>query len=452
MSNRNSQQGTLIRGLEVIHQDFKMPRSAHIVGMLVFVWVMLDSMMTYFTRATIGTTPPVIAAIPFFLLGIMFKWGIRSVIPPKHILAALAISFVGFGLGILLQEKPEFDRFGTVFLAMCTFFVGYFSMRWTDNDRLYTAVFTFVPAAYVLVCVIALLKIMPHLFPVINTLWSNKGVLELRPEITTDQNFQIFYLLPIVLVLALPYRLWRFSIAVLGIVGALYVLAQLQTRSGFLVFAGLIVLAWLAPIWTPSMGKKKLVVLPFIFIVLVILNIKTILHAGQLLIIRFTGEVGGTGSARLHSVEYLFRHLFDPTWWIPRGYDEFKSLYQGTIPHSNVTAMFLEGGIFGLYMWFVVFVIPLIALARMFFKRQLDTLATMILLGGTATLVVQLSLNVPFFKQPWLWAGAVVGTLYRSRQKLAAMRKDRGEAIVKKIDNILARQVPEVHIRNSKRI
>jgi hypothetical protein len=436
----------------VIHQDFKMPRSAHIIGMLVFVWVMLDSMMTYFTRSVIGVAPPVIAALPFFLLGIMFKWGIRSVIPPRQILLALGLSLVGFAVGILLQEKPDFDRFGTVFLAVCTFFVGYFSMRWTDNDRLYTGVFTFIPLAYVLVCVIALRKIMPHLFPVINAVWSNKGVLELRPEITTDQNFQIFYLFPIVLILALPFRFWRFSVAILGIAGVLYVLAEIQTRSGFLVFAGLAVLAWLAPIWTPSLGKKKLAILPIIFLVLAVLNINTILHVGQLLIIRFTGEGGGTGTARLHSVEYLFRHLFDPTWWIPRGYDEFKSLNQGAIPHSNITAMFLEGGILGLYMWIVVFVVPLIALARMFIKKQLDKLATLVLLGGTAMLVVQLSLNVPFFKQPWLWAGAVVGTLYRSRHKLAVARQEKAEMFVKEATNKITPKVPEARFKNPKRI
>lgn len=429
-----------------------MPRSAHIIGVLVFVWVMLDSMMTYFARSVIGVAPPVIAALPFFLLGIMFKWGIRSVIPPRHILLALGLSLVGFALGILLQEKPDFERFGTVFLAVCTFFAGYFSMRWTDNDRLYTGVFTFIPLAYVLVCVIALRKIMPHLFPVINAVWSNKGVLELRPEITTDQNFQIFYLFPIVLILALPFRLWRFSIAILGIAGALYVLAEIQTRSGFLVFAGLAVLAWLAPIWTPSLGKKKLAILPIIFLVLAVLNINTILNVGQLLIIRFTGEGGGTGTARLHSLEYLFRHLFDPTWWIPRGYDEFKSLNQGAIPHSNITAMFLEGGILGLYMWFVVFVIPLIALARMFVKKQLDKLATLVLLGGTAMLVVQLSLNVPFFKQPWLWAGAVVGTLYRSRHSLAVARQEKAEMVVKEATNTITPKAPEARFKNPKRI
>ena len=89
----------------------------------------------------------------------------------------------------------------------------------------------------------------------------------------------------------------------------------------------------------------------------------------------------------------------------------------GVKPHSNLSAMFAEGGIWGLYMWVMVFVIPIYSLTLLFLKRRLDPMAIVVLCSGVSMLVLQSTLNVPFFKQPWLWAGAVVGTLVRAQSQ-----------------------------------
>jgi hypothetical protein len=398
--------------------------SGQIFGMLAFAWVLSDSMINYFIKTLTGTLLPVTSLLPVILAIIIMKWGWRQIIPPMNITIAIGLASISFLAGPLIAPDISSYRIVETIGAVSAFFVGYYSLRWTTNENHFARLFILVCGLYAVVCVIALLHIAPNLFPVVNSRWAFRGTIEMRPEVMTDQNFQIFYLFPILLVLALPYRFWRFWAAFLIALAGLYVIAKVQSRSGMLVYLGTLVLSIMAPLWTRALGRKKIVILPIVVLVLVILNLDWILRAGNLMIVRFTESDYATGYARLISITYLFDHLFNLLWWAPHGYVEFTKIY-GNIPHSNATAMFLEGGILGLYMWVVVFMVPLIRLAGMYFKKQLDPLATMVLVGGTSCLVTELSLNVPFFKQPWLWAGAVVGVLYRIRQQrfIAAREK-----------------------------
>jgi hypothetical protein len=134
------------------------------------------------------------------------------------------------------------------------------------------------------------------------------------------------------------------------------------------------------------------------------------------------GESDG-GGGRLSALVYLAEALGHWEWWlVPHGDAEFTAV-QGGVPHSQITAMFLNGGAVGLATWCAMVVMPLVALWRKWAQRRLDGLATMVLIGGTALFVLQLSLNVPYFKQPWLWAGAVLGSLDR----LKIQSRHRGE-------------------------
>jgi len=212
-------------------------------------------------------------------------------------------------------------------------------------------------------------------------------------------------------------------------VGAMFILARLQTRSGSLAFLGIGLLCLLAPLRNKRLGRWKLVTIGIAGLVFLATGLPWLLKHSNLLIARFIDTDYATGYGRLLGFTYLFEHLFDPLWWSPQGNAEFAQRYQGTgsdaVPHSNITAMFLEGGIIGLCAWLILFLAPAWQLSIMFLRNRIDPLATMILMGGICMLVTQMSLNVPFFKQPWLWAGAVVGALYRSRGELAAMRSAR---------------------------
>lgn len=390
-----------------------------------FSWVLLDSMITYFSRTILGVFLPVSVFLPLFLFVVLIHSGSRIIAPPAYILIACAVGMVGFLAGFVMQGVIDITKLGAPLLAVCAYVIGFSTLRWVRNSEVFVRLCLVVGGAYVLVCVLALLQVAPSIFPVVGATWSNKGVLELRPEIMTDQNFQVFYFLMLVPLLALPFRLVRFALVAVSILGAVYVLVKLQTRSGVLVMAGALLITWMLPLFTKSLGRGKLLFLPVVAIIGVAIGFDYILRVADLLIARFSDE--GAASAaygRLVSLEYFLGRVWNPLWWFPRGYDDFSKLYGGTIPHSNVAAVFLEGGIFGLYAWVVLFVLPLIKLTGLMWKRQLDDMSSMVLIVGIASLAVQMSLNVPYFKQPWLWAGAVLGAVYRTRSDRAVAAKE----------------------------
>lgn len=392
----------------------RLPASAQWCGGLAVAWLLLDSLLTYFIKHWAGYLPPVNALLIVILLVVVMAWGMRAILPPTHIVVLLFAAVLSMLGSTVFHGELDLRRVGEIILSLSAFLVAFFAFRWNDNAEFYRNVFLAVALVYVAVCVAALLQVAPAVFPVVNAVWSNNGVLELRPEVTTDQNFQVYYLLPLALLIMLPFKPLRSAITVIGAVAALFVLAKLQTRSGVLVFAATVALALLAPLWTHALGRRKILLLPVLFVIAAALNHELILQSGSQLIARFNDSSANTGYSRWLAFMFTIQHMADPAWWLPRGTQEFVERF-GYLPHSNITAMFLEGGLAGLIMWLGVFVFPLAVLGRLFLQGRLDVLATVILLGGIASLVIQLSLNVPFFKQPWLWAGAVVGTLLRVR-------------------------------------
>lgn len=395
----------------------KIEKPARLLGAIAVAWILLDSMFTYFANHWFGFLPPVNALLIVILFMIVFAQGMHVILPPIHYFVVLMAGFFAFLAGKILTGQIDVFRLGEVVLSFVAFFIAYYAFRWSNHVETYAKIYLYVSLTYVAVCVVALLKILPNIFPVVDAVWSDNGIPVLRPEITTDQNFQIFYLFPIALVLALPFRLVRAGLVVMGVIGALFVLAKIQTRSGFLVFSGVVLLAMFIPLWTKSLGRGKTIIMPLVLIAALILNHDLIIHVGNHLIARFTERTGaGLGSQmgedRLESSLFGIQHLLNPEWWVPRGSQEFIKRY-GFLPHSTMTAVYLEGGIIGLLAWLVIFIFPLLMLGFQLLKRKLDPLASIVLIGGLASFAIQMSLYVPFLKHTWLWAGAVLGTLVR---------------------------------------
>lgn len=398
-----------------------MRKSTKIIITLSFGWVLLDALLTYFLKTSKGGLPPVNAILPFVLIAIVFQVGWSAIFPPINVMFALLAAAVGFSIGIIIVPDISVYRFVEIIGAFSVFLIGFCAARWDTNENTFGYLFLIITSIYVAVSILALLNVSPNIFPLINTPWAYRDRIVMRPEIMTDQNFQIFYLMPATLVLVLPYRFWRFWTAAALTVGGFFILAKLQTRSGMLALAGTLLLCILAPIRNVFIGKKRLLFLPLLVVALVLLGLPWIGREASLLFARFKDIGFATGYERLSALGFLMRHFYDITWWYPQGYTEYVKQY-GTIAHSNITAMFLEGGILGLYMWIAVFLIPIIRLSWMFIRKQLDLLSTMILFGGVTMLIVQLSLNVPFYKQVWLWAGATIGALYRTREQISLVK------------------------------
>ena len=402
-----------------------MSKSAQNFGLMAFVFVLSDSMVTYFLRPFLGAKEvSTNFLLPIFVLAVIVIWGIKVISVSGHVRFALVMGYTGFLVGVVILPDFNIYRVGTILSGLSAFFIGYFSSKWTDNVDMYARAFIFVGGLYVCICLLAIHESFPSLFPVIKRPGNYMGTLIVRPEITTDQNFQFFYLLPVVLCLALPFRLVRFLACFGGLVGALYIMNCLQTRSGFLILTGASVLCLFAPLFSRGLGRKKTIILPLLIAVLVFINLALILQIGEPIIARFFDRDYNTFYGRISAFTYLLEHISNPMWWVPMGNSHFKAMAGGQLPHCTPTAIFLEAGILGLYMWIVVFFVPLIYLTRMLLKGELDALATVILVGGISCFIGQLSLNAPLHEHVWLWAGAVLGTLARVRHAFSDREKN----------------------------
>jgi O-antigen ligase len=374
-----------------------------------FLILMLDSLINYFLGTFVARVP-INLLVPLLLACSFLQRGPSHLLPPPSIMMTLAAFFTVCSIAILTAYGTTPHRLLELGSAATAFITGFALFRQTNDERAVARLFMLVALLYVVTCTVALLKIAPSLFPVKSGIWSLHGTLIERPEVTTDQNFQIFYLMPIVPLLALPFRPLRFAIVIAGFVGAAFVLAQLQTRSGMLVLISLAAFALLMPIRMKSLGRRKLLPLAMVSGIALLISVPLLYRFGGVLIERFTNTDYSTGLGRLHSFLYLFEKLLDPNYWIPRGNQEFL-LRTGNVPHNNVTAFFLEGGLIGLVCWFLLMLVPLIKLWRTFWRRRLHHVGCMVLVMGIGMFVVQMSLNVPFVDQIWLWSGSAVGAL-----------------------------------------
>ncbi|MFW0776165.1 MAG: hypothetical protein ACN2B6_00395 [Rickettsiales bacterium] len=374
---------------------------------LPFSVAFLDTFFNYFLtnisiQFRVGILSLGAVGIVFLILGAkVFR------ISEKWILSIFFIQ-LSFLIGIFTAPDIGPARAFQIISISIYFYCGYLAFRWTNNTRLTQNIMIILSSVYITVCVLALLKVNPAIFPVIDSIWSKQGILESRPEITTDQNFQVFYLLPAALAIVMPLNLLRFMICSILVIGALYVLSQIQTRSGVIAFFIILFLGLLSTVKNKNMGRKKLLAIPIIGITGAVFFLPYIISAASLIIYRFTEHGYATAQGRLDSTLYLFTRFFDVTWWLPQGNSEFLQA-TGNVPHTNVTAFFLEAGIIGLVFWIYIIVIPTLSLGlRVFFRGRLDPTATVVCCASLGVLALQLTLNAPVHSQVWLWAGAVI--------------------------------------------
>ena len=379
---------------------------------LALIIVLSDSLGTYFLRTIADISFPVNAFLPVLLLATVAISGFHIIRIPSVCWFFLVLGVLGFIFGIALIQDVSIRRLLSIGAALSAFFVGYVSVRWSTDDSPYFWILMYISFLYVVVCILALTGVNPNLFPVINAAWSDGRQVHLRPEIMVDQNFQVFYLFPLVALLPSVRGWFSFVVVILGTLGAFYIMARLQTRSGFVVLTGVLVFGWIAKLWSDRKIEWQLALVPIFLVSFMGIFADEIFDAAKLLILRME-NAGSGGLGRLDSTLYLFPKLLDLYWWIPQGNTAFIQSH-GDLPHSNATAMYMEGGMLSFLMWVSIFLYPLLKLFWAFVKRRLDSLGVLILSCGLAAMVTQFSLNVPFYEQVWFWAGCVIAALQRS--------------------------------------
>lgn len=393
-------------------------RAAPVLYALPFAITFLDSAFAYFLIPRgISVTPNALVPV---LLAYFVLFDSKALQLPAGTLAWLALVAFSFCMAVVTAEGLTAHRILETGSCVASFLAGFLLWRRASDENQLARWMIVLSLVYVSICLVALAGIAPQYFPVVNHYWSQDGLAQARPMVTADSNMQFYYLFPAALVLVLPSRLWRTTLALLATLGGIYVLAQLQTRSGTLVYVGILMLVLAVPLWNESLGRLKVLLYPAAAVAGAIVFWPVIHHSFELLLYRFTESDLASGNGRLGSTMYAFQNLFNPYWWIPRGADEFVRQYGG-LPHSNLTAMYLDGGLLGLIAWIALVIAPIVQMTSLLLRRKTDAAATMVWMGAIAVLLVQLSLHNPFRDQVWLWAGALVGALVRLKSTEPAM-------------------------------
>lgn len=386
---------------------------------ILFAFIFFDSLATYFANPY-GITIPIASSLALlgYVFYIVFLRGTKS-LPPTNYLIWLGLLILFFLIGIATAPDIGLSRVRQLVSAVLAFLIGYSFWLNARNTLKLAYFFIFLCGAYALVCMLALEKVNPEIFPINAHIWADQDGLHERPAITTDQNFQIFYLFPIVAILILRIGVIKTLLSLIILFISYIILARIQTRSGVLVLGGGFFFAMLMFIWMPNLSKSKMLYVSMLLVVGIIAKWQFILEQTALLLGRFY-DAGAASSAvgRWHSFTYLFDVGWNPLFWLPRGNEPFNGgkIIEGAyayVPHSNLTAVFLESGLIGLIAWIVLFIIPIFKLANYFIKKRLDEIGCCLLICSVVALVAQLSLNVPVMDQVWLWGGSVLGGLHR---------------------------------------
>gem|GEM_PF-6162062 len=390
------------------------------LGMVFFACILFDTAFSYFLPK--GSMFRVNALAPVYFLIMLMKYGWSKVIPPAKYCVLLYLFVISIGIGYF--TIPHFvysgwhynfygfadDKFLLIANAVCVFLIGYAAIANTSSDESVAKTFLFVGLVYGLICVIALKQWLPNYFPMDVSYYASGGKLISRPAITTNQNYQVYYLFPVILPLALQLRFARSALCLAGVACAAFTLLRIQSRSGLLVFAALGVICLLVPFFSRSRGRARSVVLFICFALALLVFYGTIREESAHILNRFADRTETTTSGRIVSFLYLLEKITDLRWWLPQGTLEFLRGHQ-VEPHCTPTLMFCDAGMLGLISWIMLICAPAIALMSRLIRGGATGKTAMVALGGIGSLVLQLSLPAHLNKQVWLWAGAVVACL-----------------------------------------
>lgn len=384
------------------------------------VILMMDALITYLMRSAFGFAVPPNAftcalAAGAFALSLRGEGSL-----PITWLALLFFGLTGFLIGVLAFGELTLGRVTQIVSPFLAFIAGFLWLtektRRAENDWVWACYS--ISLLYALVCVLALSTAFPGYFPVVETRWSLNGDLISRPEVMTDQNFQVFYLLGTALPLVYGLTARVLVPVAMGVGLSGWVLVSLQTRSGVIVYGGVVLAAALIGFCRHRTRMGILLVGLGALIVLYSLA-EFALQVSAPLIARFSTHEGGGLGGRLLSAEYLLQNIVNIEWWVPQGNADFKRLH-GDLPHFTPTAFFLEGGVVGIIFWILALLWPLVQLSAIRFRRLTTVSEDAVLVLNGACCVTSLTLNVPFLELLWLWSGATVACVVSSRSVLRA--------------------------------
>lgn len=387
---------------------------------LVFSMAMLDVVISYFAKS-MGLSiflRPWWLITPLFLIALTFS--LNTVL---QIRSWLLISFIGLiiflAIGALVIDTPSqylqirgLNKVGLLDLisTSAAFIIGaVISIRHKNNGQFISDLFLIICLLHAIVCLIALLKIYPYFFPVIDKPYWKGGIPISRPEITTDQTRQILYLIPALCTIFISSSKTKLILSLFVAVSVLYIIAKVQSRWSIVIFTFFLFLS----LYFGFRNKKQSILTLFlVFIaacILVIYKIDAFINIASNLIWRF-GELGSSYGGRLIAIQYLFEKLGDVSYWIPQGYAEFFKKYNGA-PHSFPTMIYLNGGLMALIFYIILVVSPLFILFKRIIRKTANAMDLIAFYCGSFAFMLLMTQPVITHEIFWLISGVVVGAV-----------------------------------------
>ncbi|MCW0220235.1 MAG: hypothetical protein OJI67_18055 [Prosthecobacter sp.] len=371
---------------------------------------------------------PWVALLLLLLLGIAFDLKTFSRLFGLYTACFFGLVFcLGFGAATVphpgtavstqldAMQMKDLVTVSTAYLigAMC-------ALKLRDDGHLLSGTFLALTAVHAIVCIIALSSIAPDLFPVLDKPYYNDGRLVSRPEITTDQTRQVFYLFGCLFTIFTSKSLLRLLISVGICIAIAFIVAKVQSRWGALTFALFAAFAYFLGLFYGV--QRRVSVLGVIAVGAITI---TWFHAA---ITAFLGDllwrfaqVDLNLGGRAPSILYLFEKLADPSYWLPKGYGEFYAIY-GAAPHSFPTMIYLYGGIIGLMLYGILLVGPLWQLGKLVFSRRADSIQRIAFFSSSFAFALLMTQPVISHEIFWLFTGFSVGVICRTSYQRTPVR------------------------------
>jgi len=325
------------------------------------------------------------------------------------------VTLLSFVVGVIFLDEFDGSEIISIIGVIFPFFLGVILSRYF-HEKIFKTFLLYVAVFPALVGLLAVTNIFPSIFKIVNQLHMVDGELVNRPEVFTDQNFHImyvFWLIPLVNFIKgkVSYFIW-FSLVATN----LFVLAAIQTRSGLIYF--LFCSVFFMYIYQTIKWKHWFFLMAFLIFFSLFFVDYLIAYISETTIYARFSQNTETGSHRIESFTFWIYRLFDFEYWVPFGNSEFDQIYGGNIPHSNITAFYLNGGIMALVGYFYLILIPLVKLWGRKLKGLLDAEQKFVLVCCFTMLLVQTSLNLPYNEQVWFWAGLCLGVVNATSKKV----------------------------------
>lgn len=383
--------------------------------------VLADSLIGYFGRAignSLLSRPWVLIAIPFFFALIMnaktiFRIKLSMLIVFGGLIASLLIGTETVVIPVIMQNAALYKvNVSDLFTISAAFVIGaMWAIRQPADGRYFADLLLVIATFHTFICVLALARVNPGLFPIIDSPYWRDGTVISRPEITTDQTRQVLYLFICLAVVFTQKSFMRTAVALTVSIAIMFIIAKVQSRWSMVTFPAFFVFALL-------MGLRyRLVSFKLLFCLFLLALVASIYYMGTIdtilgnVLWRFS-KVDSSYGGRFTAITYLFEKVGDPDFWIPQGYSDYFELHGGS-PHSFPTMIYLSGGILGLACYSYLIIVPLVILFRRVLNGSADGVQRISFFCASFAFMLLLTQPVITHEIFWALAGFAVGAISR---------------------------------------